>query len=259
MLVIKASLGTDIRRLPLPSQSYLALITALSAIFPVTFPACAVKYSDEDGDAITIASDADLADAVRESGDHILRLTLVPAPFSQSGGGDQAQVSHQSGHSESHQSSVQAAQTVQPQLAQAAVQTHSQSVLPDPVQRLPELESLISALAVPERYLPAAAAMVGVATLLAGPGFWVLLCASGLFWKMRAAPPRAQSPNPSPTPAFPELDSVVDALGGREKFLQTAVGMLALSMLLSGRVICALMMAGFAGCRRWKRRHGCRH
>lgn len=257
MLVIKASLGTDIRRLSLPSQSYPALITTLSAIFPATFPACAVKYSDEDGDAITIASDADLAEAARDSGDRVLRLTLVPAPVSQSGGGDQAHVSHH--HSHARQPSAQAAQTVQPQPAQAAVQAQSQSVLLDPVSPLPELESFISALAVPESYLPAVAVLIGLTTLMTGPGVWLLLCTFGLFWKIRAAPPQAQSTNLSPTPAFPELESLVGALGGREKFLQTAMSMLALIMLFSGRGVCALMMAGFAGCRRWKRRHVRRH
>lgn len=74
-LKIKPALGTDIRRLTLLSPSYAVLRAALAALWPaVRF---VVKYSDDEGDLVTIACDDDLDEAVATAAAPILRLTLV--------------------------------------------------------------------------------------------------------------------------------------------------------------------------------------
>ena len=78
-LIIKASLGDDIRRIPIHNEdiTYDELILMMQRVFRDQLDASddvTVKYKDEDGDLITLFDSADLAAAIMYS--RVLKLTL---------------------------------------------------------------------------------------------------------------------------------------------------------------------------------------
>ena len=78
-LIIKASLGDDIRRIPIHNEdiTYDELILMMQRVFRDQLDSSddvTVKYKDEDGDLITLFDSADLAAAIIYS--KVLKLTL---------------------------------------------------------------------------------------------------------------------------------------------------------------------------------------
>ena len=78
-LIIKASLGDDIRRIPIHNEdiTYDELILMMQRVFRdqlSTSDDVTVKYKDEDGDLITLFDSADLAAAIMYS--KVLKLTI---------------------------------------------------------------------------------------------------------------------------------------------------------------------------------------
>jgi len=78
-LIIKASLGDDIRRIPIHNEdiTYDELILMMQRVFRDQLSSSddvTVKYKDEDGDLITLFDSADLAAAIMYS--RVLKLTL---------------------------------------------------------------------------------------------------------------------------------------------------------------------------------------
>ena len=78
-LIIKVSLGDDIRRIPIHNEdiTYDELILMMQRVFRDQLsPAddLTLKYKDEDGDLITLFDSADLAAAIAYS--RVLKLTL---------------------------------------------------------------------------------------------------------------------------------------------------------------------------------------
>ncbi len=78
-LIIKASLGEDIRRIPIHNEelTYDELILMMQRVFRDQLQASddlTLKYKDEDGDLITLFDSADLSFAIQYS--RVLKLTL---------------------------------------------------------------------------------------------------------------------------------------------------------------------------------------
>merc|ERR1711988_217271 len=83
ILRIKTFLGEDIRRLSVPATSSLSeLRAALAARYECALDT-ALKWKDEEGDFITLSSDADLAEALATSPPS-LHLYLTAAPSTSS-------------------------------------------------------------------------------------------------------------------------------------------------------------------------------
>lgn len=93
-LIIKVSLGDDIRRIPIHNEdiTYDELILMMQRVFRDQLDASAditLKYKDEDGDLITLFDSADLAAAISYS--RVLKLTLFVDGKIVSGTGFQCQ------------------------------------------------------------------------------------------------------------------------------------------------------------------------
>lgn len=78
-IIIKASLGSEIRRMPIHNEeiTYDELILMMQRVFKGKLEASdavAIKYKDEDGDLVTIADNNDLAFAIQCS--RVLKITL---------------------------------------------------------------------------------------------------------------------------------------------------------------------------------------
>lgn len=77
-LTVKASLGDEMRRLRLRKDaSYAVMVSELAKLFG--FPVadqCVLKYTDEEGDLITMSSDSELREAMAVAPD-VLRVTLL--------------------------------------------------------------------------------------------------------------------------------------------------------------------------------------
>ena len=78
-IIIKASLGSEIRRMPIHNEeiTYDELILMMQRVFKGKLEATdevAIKYKDEDGDLVTIADNNDLAFAIQCS--RVLKITL---------------------------------------------------------------------------------------------------------------------------------------------------------------------------------------
>lgn len=79
---IKVKYNDDYRRFPFPLDAaddgqYAALVCALASSYGVARDALLVQYVDDEGDLVTVGSDAELAEAVRCNESHILRLSLA--------------------------------------------------------------------------------------------------------------------------------------------------------------------------------------
>ena len=90
-LVIKATLGDDIRRIPIHNEdiTYDELILMMQRVYRGELAPeddVTLKYKDEDGDLITIFDSSDLACAISYS--KILKLTLFVNGKMPSGGGN---------------------------------------------------------------------------------------------------------------------------------------------------------------------------
>ncbi|KFD46482.1 hypothetical protein M514_12655 [Trichuris suis] len=84
-LIIKASLGDDIRKIPIQNDdiTYDELILMMQRVFKDQLSSVdevTVKYKDEDGDLITVLDNSDLAFAIQCN--RVLRLTLFGRVFS---------------------------------------------------------------------------------------------------------------------------------------------------------------------------------
>lgn len=209
-LSLKVSLGADIRRLSLPTPSYAALVAALTDLFPAALPGAAVKYTDVDGDLVTIACDADLDAAVADVEGRLLRLTLVPGASAGAPAANYAQARQNAIPAQQTTSpTTQAAQAVQAAQAavQAAVQTAQETAraAASDAERTaraagaqagsgvssgcPEIDTLFGALGSMESFLPAVASMLGQAAASAG---------SGPMPGMFGPPPPPHGPPPPP-------------------------------------------------------------
>eukprot|EP00168_Porphyra_purpurea_P006398 TRINITY_DN1788_c0_g1_i1.p7 TRINITY_DN1788_c0_g1~~TRINITY_DN1788_c0_g1_i1.p7 ORF type:complete len:104 (+),score=39.45 TRINITY_DN1788_c0_g1_i1:163-474(+) len=83
VIPIKVACGSTLHRLSLPSTpppTAAALLTAVAAPFHLT-PAdvAAATYVDDDGDEVTLATDADVAEALRVVAVLRVRLVVLPA------------------------------------------------------------------------------------------------------------------------------------------------------------------------------------
>ena len=90
-LIIKATLGSDIRRIPIHNDdlTYDELILMMQRVYRGELAPeddVTLKYKDEDGDLITIFDSSDLACAISYS--KILKLTLFVNGKMPSGGGN---------------------------------------------------------------------------------------------------------------------------------------------------------------------------
>eukprot|EP01094_Clydonella_sp_ATCC50884_P009380 TRINITY_DN1890_c0_g1_i2.p1 TRINITY_DN1890_c0_g1~~TRINITY_DN1890_c0_g1_i2.p1 ORF type:complete len:301 (+),score=106.73 TRINITY_DN1890_c0_g1_i2:163-1065(+) len=87
-IVIKTRFGDDIRRFSIPTRtrSFRALVQTLTTIYEEIPENCFVKYKDDEGDLITVTSDAELTEAYRiasEQQNKTLYLSLFPADEAQ--------------------------------------------------------------------------------------------------------------------------------------------------------------------------------
>ena len=94
-LIIKATLGSDIRRIPIHNDdlTYDELILMMQRVYRGELAPeddVTLKYKDEDGDLITIFDSSDLACAISYS--KILKLTLFVNGKMPSGGGGNAAI-----------------------------------------------------------------------------------------------------------------------------------------------------------------------
>jgi len=90
-LIIKATLGDDIRRIPIHNDdlTYDELILMMQRVFRGSLDSTEellLKYRDEDGDLITITDNSDLSFAIQYC--RVLRLSLFPGSRELSGGGE---------------------------------------------------------------------------------------------------------------------------------------------------------------------------
>lgn len=82
---IKVKYNDDFRRFPFPVDAsaggqYDALMGSLASSYGVAREALCVQYVDDEGDLVTVGSDAELAEAIRCNDGTILRLTLSIKP-----------------------------------------------------------------------------------------------------------------------------------------------------------------------------------
>jgi len=76
----KVGLKDEIRRFSAEATNFYALETRIRLVFNLSNGSpLSVKYTDEDGDLITVSSDAELAEAVRFAKGGVVRLTVVPS------------------------------------------------------------------------------------------------------------------------------------------------------------------------------------
>lgn len=76
--IVKLAFGGDTRRLPAATATSISAVHAhAAALFGVAAPV--LTYVDEDGDAITITTDAELTAALSEAG-KALKITVKLAP-----------------------------------------------------------------------------------------------------------------------------------------------------------------------------------
>lgn len=81
-ITIKVVVNDSLRRLSLSESATLAELRQLLAEF--VFEEFQLKYRDEDGDDITIATDLELKEAIRQAKGSVLRMTVVTAPSASS-------------------------------------------------------------------------------------------------------------------------------------------------------------------------------
>jgi len=81
-VVIKARLGSDIRRFQLPREGgFDSLLALLNQIYDSLPANCFVKYKDDEGDLVSVTSDEELEEALRlaaEQSSKVLYLSLFP-------------------------------------------------------------------------------------------------------------------------------------------------------------------------------------
>jgi hypothetical protein len=82
MLVVKTNLNGDLRRFTLNNheQRLLTVKKILAKLYKIPITSFKISYSDEDGDTVTLSSNAELSEAVEEvrrTGQPALRLIVT--------------------------------------------------------------------------------------------------------------------------------------------------------------------------------------
>ncbi|KAH3732807.1 ZZ-type zinc finger-containing protein [Pelomyxa schiedti] len=77
---VKAFFFEEVRRFVIPTPSFQVLRSTVDQLFSLTTVPYTLKYKDDEGDFITLSSDSELASAITESCDTLLRLWVCPPP-----------------------------------------------------------------------------------------------------------------------------------------------------------------------------------